>query len=456
MADLSKIKVKKDGVDTVYNLKDAAARQNIENARTESAQTYVKSLSASGQTITVTKGDDSTSTITTQDTTYTAATQEADGLMAADDKRKLDNIEEEAQKNAVTGVKGSAETNMRTGAVIISPSDLGLGNVENKSSEDIRDELTSENVTEALGFTPPRENTTYGVFGAATSSAAGTSGLVPAPAAGKQGSFLRGDATWAAAVAGLKGNAESSYRTGNVNLTPANLGAAAQADVEEIIANMFSLDLGTEIPSNSNLNNYTTPGTYYAGNATVAASLSNCPISNIGFKLLVTKTGYDNFNNGMQIILAEDAYGYPTISVRAFYGSNWTSWRRFATENELPAYSDETMSVTLGTVTETYTIKKYGRVATLSMNIGSTSGTPFSGISDNPTLGTIPNGFRPSGSAQVFSTGQARTSGAWASATYYPVVVGVQTDGTLKIYGNTNNIKTCQFVTFSITYITEP
>lgn len=46
----------------------------------------------------------------------------------------------------------------------------------------------------ALGI--PSTNTTYSVMGAATSSAAGTSGLVPAPAAGKQTSFLRGDGTW--------------------------------------------------------------------------------------------------------------------------------------------------------------------------------------------------------------------------------------------------------------------
>lgn len=42
--------------------------------------------------------------------------------------------------------------------------------------------------------TPP--NATYNNMGGATSSAAGTSGLVPAPAAGKQASFLRGDGTW--------------------------------------------------------------------------------------------------------------------------------------------------------------------------------------------------------------------------------------------------------------------
>nr|UWD72447.1 MAG: hypothetical protein [Bacteriophage sp.] len=39
-------------------------------------------------------------------------------------------------------------------------------------------------------------NTTYSNMGAATDSAAGAAGLVPAPAAGKQASFLRGDGTW--------------------------------------------------------------------------------------------------------------------------------------------------------------------------------------------------------------------------------------------------------------------
>ncbi len=41
------------------------------------------------------------------------------------------------------------------------------------------------------------ENTTYADMGGASASAAGTHGLVPAPAAGKQASFLRGDGTWA-------------------------------------------------------------------------------------------------------------------------------------------------------------------------------------------------------------------------------------------------------------------
>lgn len=39
-------------------------------------------------------------------------------------------------------------------------------------------------------------NTTYTNMGAATSSAAGKAGLVPAPSAGAQGKYLRGDGTW--------------------------------------------------------------------------------------------------------------------------------------------------------------------------------------------------------------------------------------------------------------------
>lgn len=72
-------------------------------------------------------------------------------------------------------------------------------------------------------------DTTYSVFKGATESAVGSTGLVPAPAAGNNLKFLRGDGTWQVAgeVTGVKGNAEGTYRVGNVNLTPANLGALA-------------------------------------------------------------------------------------------------------------------------------------------------------------------------------------------------------------------------------------
>ena len=95
----------------------------------------------------------------------------------------------------------------------VTKAQIGLTNVEDKSSATIRSEITKANVGNALGFTtnsttkylkedgtwetPPDNDTTYSVMSAASSTAAGSEGLVPAPAKGKQSSFLRGDGTWA-------------------------------------------------------------------------------------------------------------------------------------------------------------------------------------------------------------------------------------------------------------------
>lgn len=64
-------------------------------------------------------------------TTYSAATQSAQGLMSAADKKKLDGIATGAQVNSITGVKGNAESSYRTGNVNITPANIGLGNVNN-------------------------------------------------------------------------------------------------------------------------------------------------------------------------------------------------------------------------------------------------------------------------------------------------------------------------------------
>jgi hypothetical protein len=44
---------------------------------------------------------------------------------------KLNTVEQGAQKNTVTGVKGSLETNYRTGNINISKANIGLANVDN-------------------------------------------------------------------------------------------------------------------------------------------------------------------------------------------------------------------------------------------------------------------------------------------------------------------------------------
>lgn len=70
-------------------------------------------------------------------------------------------------------------------------------------------------------------DTTYSVFKPATADAAGSTGLVSQPPAGAHTKFLRGDGTWQVAgeVTGVKGDKETEYRKGQVNLTAANVGA---------------------------------------------------------------------------------------------------------------------------------------------------------------------------------------------------------------------------------------
>ena len=76
------------------------------------SKTYIKSLSANGTTITYTKGDGSTGTIKTQDTTYKNATVSASGLMSAADKSKLDKVQTGAEinQNAFSNIKVGSQT----------------------------------------------------------------------------------------------------------------------------------------------------------------------------------------------------------------------------------------------------------------------------------------------------------------------------------------------------------
>lgn len=90
--------------------------------------TYIKSISISGKTLTYTKGDGTTGTQTTQDTTYSAATTSAAGLMSADDKTKLDGITASADTVAFTrsltsGTKVGTLTINGTGVDLYAPTD---------------------------------------------------------------------------------------------------------------------------------------------------------------------------------------------------------------------------------------------------------------------------------------------------------------------------------------------
>lgn len=107
MADISSIKLPSG---TTYTVKDSTARSHIGNKSNPHGVTKsqvglgsvanydqskaIKSITRSGTTFTATALDGTTFTFTQQDnnTTYSVATQKANGLMSSTDKAKLDSL----------------------------------------------------------------------------------------------------------------------------------------------------------------------------------------------------------------------------------------------------------------------------------------------------------------------------------------------------------------------------
>ena len=145
----------------------------------------IKSLSISGKTITYTKGDSTTGTLTTQDTVYTLPS---------------------ATSSVLGGVKIGSNISVSSGTI----------------------SLTKANVTSALGYTPPTTNTTYGV---ATTSA---NGLMSSTDKAKlDGITIDSGETYSSATAGNIPTKSSvaTYVSNTINLT---VTAITETEINEI------------------------------------------------------------------------------------------------------------------------------------------------------------------------------------------------------------------------------
>ena len=96
-------------------------------------------------------------------------------------------------------------------------------------------------------------NTTYSNMTAATSSAAGKAGLVPAPAAGAQGKFLRGDGTWQT----------PSNTTYSVATTSANglMSSSDKSKLDAITASADAVSVTQKLTSGTEIGTVTINGT---------------------------------------------------------------------------------------------------------------------------------------------------------------------------------------------------
>ena len=119
----------------------------------------------------------------------------------------------------VKGVKGNAESTYRKGNVNLTPANLGLGNVDNTS--DLNKPISTATQSALNG----KQNVLTAGDNITIEVDPNTGDTVISSTGGGGGGGGGGDVT------GVKGSAESTYRTGNVTISPANIGVEAGAQV---------------------------------------------------------------------------------------------------------------------------------------------------------------------------------------------------------------------------------
>jgi hypothetical protein len=117
-----------------------------------------------------------------------------------------------AEKTKLAGIATGAEVNQNA----FSNVKVGSTTVSADSKTDTLELASSSAITLTPDATNDKVTIGVSTMGAASSSAAGTEGIVPAPGAGKQESFLRGDGTWVVPT-NTDTKVKATAKTDNVN-----------------------------------------------------------------------------------------------------------------------------------------------------------------------------------------------------------------------------------------------
>ena len=95
----------------------------------------------------------------------------------------------------------------------------------------------------------------------------------------------------------------------------------------------------TEIPNDSDLNNYTTVGYYIAKTDSIAASLTNCPAT-VAFGLNVSTTGA-----GIRQDLYSSKVAEPKLYFRIKTGTTWSAWKIMSEDVDMTGYVKTTSNL---------------------------------------------------------------------------------------------------------------
>ena len=150
-----------------------ATKATQDSAGQQINTTYIKGLSVSGKVITYTRGDNTTGTITTQDTVYTLPVA-GTGINGTLGGIKVGSgLSIDGTTGVLSATGGGTADNVEWSGVLNKPTNISYWNNDS-------------------GYI-----TLANVMAGATASTAGQAGVVPKPNSGDQAKFLRGDGQWA-------------------------------------------------------------------------------------------------------------------------------------------------------------------------------------------------------------------------------------------------------------------
>ena len=403
---------------------------------------YASGFSVSGTTVTVTYGDNTTSTFTTQDTNntygvFSAASSTAaggTGLVPAPDKGQQgyylagDSTWKAFSKSTVgLGNVDNTADSAKSVKYATSAGSAGSASSATKATNDAKNQaitgyirglsVAGRVITYTKGdgttgtITTQDTNSTYDVFAAATESAAGGKGLVPAPAKGDQAKFLKADGTWAIPNNTWRGIQDNLTSTATDQSLSANQGKVLKGLIDGKAASSHTHNYAGSASAGGSANSAVKLDTDTAGSTSQPVYFANGKPVAIGYTILSNVPANAKFT---------DTNTDTKVTQSAVAAADYTNWRPLvwgssnsASEGFSPTTITDGVFVTssISCQPSSGTIKATTFKGNLDGTASSANAVAWGNVSNKPST------FTPSSHTHKYASGFS-VSGTTVTVTY--------------------------------------